>query len=253
MREPSAQQPGRVVSWLLDRATREAEVQNVEVVAPNLRLVTFIGEPLRGAKWTPGDMVQIILSGSTLLGPWEMRSYTPLMVDREQGTMQILAVVHGSAPGSDWFASAHIGKRCRFAGPRHALSLMKPQRPMIFFGDETSFGTAVALRATQLGSGGLQFIFEVGSVEESRAILTRFGIAEAVRFVSRQANDRHLDTLEREVIELYRSSAALSLVLTGRAPSIQRIYSALRAAGVSRWQVTNVPYWAPGKKGLKEH
>lgn len=244
--------PGRLVSWLLEHTTREAEVQHVEAVGTNLRLVTFAGEQLRGAEWTPGDMVQLILSGSTLLGPWEMRSYTPFVVDPDEGTMQVLAVVHGDAPGSGWFASAQLGMRCRFVGPRAALSLVKPRRPMVFFGDETSFSTAIALRATSLGYGGVQFVFEVGSVEESRATLARFGLTEAVRFVPRESDDRHLDALEREVLEACRS-ARLHFVFTGRAPSIQRLYKAVRAADVSGRQVTNVPYWAPGKRGLKGH
>lgn len=69
MNKASSQKPGRLVSWLLDRSTREAEVQHVQAIGTNLRLVTFAGEQLRGAEWTPGDMVQLILSGSTLLGP----------------------------------------------------------------------------------------------------------------------------------------------------------------------------------------
>lgn len=253
MNETSSQKPGRVVSWLLERSTREAQVQHVEFVGTNLRLVTFAGEQLRGAEWTPGDMVQLILSGSTLLGPWEMRSYTPLAVDPEMGTMQVLAVVHGNAPGSEWFASAQTGKRCRFVGPRSALSLVKPRRPMVFFGDETSFSTAISLRATAHGYDGVQFVFEVPSIEGARAVLARFGLTEAVRFVQREPDDEHLDALEREVLDVYRSSVALHFILTGKAPSIQHIYKAVRAAGVSGRQVTNVPYWAPGKKGLKGH
>lgn len=167
--------------------------------------------------------------------------------------MQILAVVHGQAPGSDWFASAHVGKRCRFVGPRAALSLVKLQRPMVFFGDETSFSTAVSLRATSLGCGEVQFVFEVTSIEESRATLARFGLTETVRFVLREPEDRHLGALARELLDTYRSSGARHIVLTGKASSIQHLYKSVRVAGVSGRQVTNVPYWAPGRKGLKGH
>lgn len=38
-------------------------------------------------------------------------------------------------------------------------------------------------------------------------------------------------------------------VLTGKASSIQRIYKALRRAGV-RGKRVNIAYWAPGRKGF---
>jgi hypothetical protein len=43
----------------------------------------------------------------------------------------------------------------------------------------------------------VQFVFEVTSIEESRAALARFGLTEAVRFVLREPEDRHLGALER--------------------------------------------------------
>jgi ferric-chelate reductase (NADPH) len=248
------QEPGRLVSFLLDLSTREAEVTHVEAMGPHLRSVTLGGEQLRGASWTPGDMVQLILSGAALLGPWELRSYTPWSFDRERGSMQILGLVHGKGPGSDWFSRAEVGTRCRIVGPRAALSLLKPPRPGLFFGDETSFSTAAALRATPQGYRGFRFVFEVTALDEARAVLATLGLtSETVSFVSRAQDERHLEALERGVLDAWRSSSAVHGILTGKASSIQRLYRALRAAGVASRQVTNVPYWAPGKPGLKGH
>lgn len=196
-------------------------------------------------------MVQIILSGATLFDHWELRSYTPLSVDPDTGTTQILAFVPGHGPGSDWVVSVCVGMRCRFMGPRYALSLPKAERPAVFFGDETSFSTAVSLRATPSGHRDVRFVFEVNSFAESRSALGRFGMGDAVTLVAREEGDRHLDRLECEVLDAHRSAGAAHWLLTGKATSIQRLYKALRAAGVPRRQFTNVPYWAPGKKGLK--
>ncbi|MDI1484836.1 siderophore-interacting protein [Polyangium sp. y55x31] len=247
---PRPQRPGRLVSLLLDLSTREAEVRHVEAVGEHFRLVTLAGEGLRGAAWTPGDMVQIILSGATLFGPWELRSYTPLAYEPDTGTTQILGYIHGHGPGSDWIAAANVGTRCRLVGPRYALSLRKAERPAVFFGDETSFSTAVALRETPSGYRGVRFVFEVDSVEDARAVVERFGMGDAVELVAREEGDRHLDELERAVLDTYRSTEATRGILTGKAPSIQRLYKALRAVGVPGRRLTNVAYWAPGKKGL---
>ncbi|MFD5830701.1 siderophore-interacting protein [Lentzea sp. NPDC060358] len=242
--------PGRLTSLLLDLSTREAEVSRADDLGPRFRLVSIAGDSLKGVAWSPGDMVQVVVVGAALLGPWEVRSYTPLAFDPATGTAEVLWYVHGGGPGSGWAASATAGTPCRLVGPRRAVPLRTSRRPLVFFGDETSFGTAVALRATPSGDGDVRFVFEVDSVEESRAVLARFGLTDAA-LVARDAGDSHLDEVEHEVLTAYRSAGAG--VLTGKASSIQRLYRALRAAGARGRDITNVPYWAPGKKGLKGH
>ncbi|MFI9642414.1 siderophore-interacting protein [Micromonospora sp. NPDC051925] len=246
------QRPGRLTSLLLNISTREVEVRHVEEVGAHFRLVTLAADALRDASWTPGDMVQIIVSGAALLGPWELRSYTPFAFEPDTGTTKILWYVHGNGPGSDWAASAGVGTPCRLMGPRHALSLPKRDRPLIFFGDETSFSTAIAVRETPSGYRDVRFIFEVSSVEQSRAVVEQFGMGDGVKLIAREEGDRHLSEVEGEIVDAYRSAAAHG-VLTGKAPSIQRLYKALRTSGVTARRVTNIPYWAPGKKGLKGH
>lgn len=244
------QRPGRLVSLLLDLSTRQAEVRHVEAIGAHFRLITLEGEQLRGQRWTPGDMVQIILSGATLLGPWELRSYTPLAFDAETGAAKVLGYVHGQGPGADWFASVGAGTRCRIVGPRYALSPPKAARQAVFFGDETSFSTAIAMRETPAGYRDVRFIFEVNSIEDARVVVERFGMEDAAKLVVREEGDRHLAAVEREMLDAYRTAEASHGVLTGKASSIQRLYKALKEAGVQGRQLTNVAYWAPGKKGL---
>lgn len=248
---PDAQRPGPVVSLLLDVATHQAEVHHVEEVGARFRKISLKAEGFRNASWTPGDIVQVIVSGAALLGTWEIRSYTPLAFDPGTGTADILWYLHGRGPGSDLGSSAEVATPCRLLGPRRALSLRKPQRPLVFFGDETSFSTAVAIREVSSAPRDVRFVFEVDSVEEARTVLERFDISDFAELIAREGNDRHLDKVEREVLDAYCSEGVANAVLTGKASSIQRLYRALRTAGVPGRQVTNVPYWATGKKGLK--
>ncbi|MBL7262157.1 siderophore-interacting protein [Paractinoplanes lichenicola] len=245
----TAPRPSRLVSALLDISTREAEVERVEQVGPRFRLISLAVHRPAMVSWTPGDMVQLIVSGAALRGPWELRSYTPLA--REPLT--ILWYVHGNGPGSGWGETASVGMGCRFVGPRHALTLSKPARPVVFFGDETSFSTALAMRETPAGYRDVRFVLEVDSVTESRAVLDRCGLGGAVTLVGREEGDWHLGEAERAVAGALGSSPAARGILTGKATSIQRIYKAVRAAGVPGRRVTNVPYWAPGRTGLKGH
>lgn len=68
--------------------------------------------------------------------------------------------------------------------------------------------------------------------------------------VTREAGDRHLEDLEPRLLELFASAPATRGILTGKAASIQRLYKALRRAGVPGKQLTNLAYWAPGRKGF---
>ncbi|WP_147449952.1 siderophore-interacting protein [Corallococcus carmarthensis] len=224
--------------------SRRASVREVEPVGDAFRLVTLVGEDLEDRRWTPGDMIQLGFAG--LAG----RAYTPLSFDPRTGTTTFLGYVHGHGIASDWLALATAGEPLFFVGPRSALDLNAITRPMVFFGDETSFGTAAALRATPECMQGVAFLFEVESVEASRIVLERIGVTDGVTLTPREPEERHLEHIENGLTSALRSAPQTRCVLTGKASSIQRLYKAVRREGVSAKQVTNVAYWSPGRKGF---
>ncbi|XYH93591.1 siderophore-interacting protein [Sorangium sp. So ce1128] len=223
---------------------REANVRKVESVGERFRLVPLAGEDLKNRTWTAGDMIQIAFAG------WESRAYTPLSFDPRTGTVTFLGHVHGNGIASNWLASATSGEQLFLIGPRSALDLDAVNRPMIFFGDETSFGTAAAIRATPEGLREVAFSFEVESAEASRIALERIGVTNGVTLTTREPQDRHLDRIERDLTGALRAAPQTRCVFTGKPSSIQRLYKAVRRAGISAKQVTNIAYWAPGRKGF---
>lgn len=243
---PRQPQPnsGLLASTFLKLVARAAEVRAVEPIGDHFRLVTLGGPDLEDRAWTPGDRLQISLGG------WENRTYTPLAFDAARGTTDFLAYLHGNGIGSAWIASLRGGEPCHLVGPRSAVNLSALRRPAVFFGDETSFSTAAALRATASAYSDVKFLFEVSSVPASRAVLDRLGMTGAIALFARDDRDRHLDDIEREVLAAFRSVPATDAVFTGKASSIQRLYKSLRRSGVSSRQVTNVAYWAPGRRGF---
>lgn len=114
------------------------------------------------------------------------------------------------------------------------------QRPLVFFGDETSLSTAAAFHATDLGLRDVKRIFEADDVDATRRTLAALKLDATVL----QRNE--FATLDRTVLEQCRG--AKDLMLTGKSPSIQRIYRAAKGLGLRK--VKNVAYWSPGKKGL---
>ena len=230
-----------VESAVLRLFGRRGEVRNVETVGEQFRLVTIGGDDLVDREWAVGDMIQVSL------GSWQNRAYTPLSYDSANGSLEFVAHVHGNGIGSAWLESLRVGDPCLFVGPRAAVKLDALPRPALLFGDETSFSTAAALRATAHGDRHVSFVFEVTSPESCLPIIDRLGLSEAKLF-RRESEDRHLDAVEAHVLTAF--GATTRGVLTGKASSIARVYKALRRVGISGKQVTNVAYWAPGKKGF---
>lgn len=242
---PPSTAPSGVVESVFHRiVSRRATVREVEAVGDAFRLVTLVGEDLEERRWRPGDMIQIGFAG--LAG----RAYTPLSFEPRTGTTTILGYVHGHGIASSWFASATTGEQLFLVGPRSALDLEAEERPMLFFGDETSFGTAAAIRATSRGMQEVAFSFEVDSVEASRIALERIGVTTGVTLTPREPREGHLDHIESKLAEALRTEPRTRCVFTGKASSIQRLYKAVRRAGLSTKQVTNVAYWSPGRKGF---
>ncbi|MBR1222947.1 siderophore-interacting protein [Bradyrhizobium sp. U87765 SZCCT0131] len=220
---------------------RPARVAAVETLSPRFRLVDIEGEALRDVTWAAGQKIQVSVGGGL-----STRTYTPVMWDAGRGRTRLLAFAHGDGLGSRWVSSLRAGDRCQFFGPRRSLDLSALAAPIALFGDETSFGLATLLREDPPTAGAIQ-TFEVSDAAEARAVLASIGIDQAT-LIERRADDGHLVAAADEVLRCIGSGA--DVALTGRAPSIQRVGRALKAAGVRSTRIRTKAYWAPGKTGL---
>lgn len=215
--------------------TTELVISTTETLAPGFRRLTLEGETLRGAAFTPGDKVQVVLEGGT-------RTYTPFAFDAAKGTFDLLVYAHGDTPGARWGRAAKAGERIHVFGPRGSIALDALTGPVVVVGDETSFAVARA----QLDHGKAPApVFEVSNIAESSAALAALGLEADL--VARAPGDAHLDALEAKV----RASGkgGHSLVLTGKAQTIQALRARLRERPPFVAQKTKA-YWAPGKRGL---
>jgi NADPH-dependent ferric siderophore reductase len=231
---------------VLKLTLRQVDVKGVEVVGDRFRLITVAGASLVGRRWTPGEMIQVAFPG------WQSRAYTPFAFDPAHGTAQFLGYIHGNGKGiaSAWLESAYVGQERFIFGPRRAINLTELQRPALLFGDETSISTAAALMATPRRASDAHAVFEVTSIEQSRAALERLGLDTCSTLIQREENDAHFKRLEAVVLAAFQSNSATRGILTGDAASIRRVYKALRRDGVPSKQLTNLAYWAPGRKGF---
>lgn len=161
---------------VVDRALlTRANVSAARRLGEKFRLIELEGPELRGAKWKPGDKIQV------RVGTLTVRTYTPVFWDRMTGRMSLLVYLHGNGPGSEWAESARAGMPCAFWGPSRAVDLSAVDGPVVLFGDETSIGTFAALKAVRPGAGD-RFIAEVSSAGDVRQALDHFGLPGVIRW-----------------------------------------------------------------------
>lgn len=132
-------------------------------------------------------------------------------------------------------------------GPRGSMDLRGLASATIIFGDETSFGLALALQNNSDLSEERHFVFEVSDPQESAVVLHMLGL-NAVTLVARQPQDAHLEEISTVIRQFARSTSMF--VLSGRVQSIQHVSRMLKTLGVKSRHVRTKAYWAPGKTGL---
>jgi len=240
---PAGKRPGIVESMVQKLFTRQSRVDSIEEVNPRFRLITLSGDALKKAEWTPGDKVQIQLSG------WVQRTYTPMEWNPEEGRTRILVYLHADGPGTQWARSVRVGDPCTIFGPRKSIDLTQLRRPAIFFGDETTFGLAAALRSTTKKSEEMEFLFEVSTPSESLQALEGLGLTNTHHCV-RADGEGHFPELERRTLERLDAHHPAQFVLAGRSIAIQKLRQVLKQRGWSSSQFHTRAYWAPGMKGL---
>jgi ferric-chelate reductase (NADPH) len=234
---------GRLEGAVSKLFTKAAVVESVRDVADGFRRLTLAGAALRGVEWIPGQKVQLLLGG------WVQRTYTPLAWDPRAGVTELLAYTHGEGPAAAWARGLSVGEGCSVFGPRGSLDLEALRRPALLFGDETSFGLAHALRFTSARAHGAHLLLEVNSMAASSAALEAMDVTGA-HLVERRAGDAHLEELQQLATRLIQTHAIGDGVLSGKAPSIQRLNKHLRQLGMARAHIQTKAYWAPGKTGL---
>ncbi|ADO72535.1 siderophore-interacting protein [Stigmatella aurantiaca] len=218
----------------------DASVVGIRDVAPRFRRVDLEGPALQGIRWEAGDKVQVFLPETG------MRTYTPLSWDAQKGATAFLIYLHGEAPGAVWGRTLQQGTRVQFFGPRRSVSLGDSSAPLLFFGDETSFGVAHALKQAH-AQRDLTCVFEVTRRADCAEALREFGFEDSD--VERSAGDAHLAEVHERLKGVLQARKEARLVLTGKAQSIQALRARLRSEGLpSPTQVK--AYWSVGKTGL---
>jgi ferric-chelate reductase (NADPH) len=215
-----------------------AQVEAAEWVGERFRLVDILAEGCRGVKWQPGAKLKIDI------GDREMRTYTPLAINAKSGRVRILAYIHGQSPASQWASTISAGDNTYTSVPRSSLDLNELSSAVVFFGDETSFGTAKTLQL-HLGSDcSACCVFEVRQPDQAEAVVERLELAN-VTLVQTREDRSHLGEIAHLLQKALADLATQHLVLTGNGRSIQAVRAPLRANSTTEIEYLVKAYWTP--------
>ena len=117
----------------------KSKVITNEQLSPHFHLLTIQGKQLK-KEWMPGQKIQVQLKND------QIRSYTPCSWDSKAGVMQTLVYMHGKGPGALWARDVKAQNKIIIMGPKKSLSLSQDTKTVYFFGDETTFGLAHAVK-----------------------------------------------------------------------------------------------------------
>lgn len=209
----------------------KSKIVSNEALSPHFQLLTISGKNFK-KDWIPGQKIQVQLKND------EMRSYTPCSWDSNIGVMQTLVYMHGKGPGALWARDVKPKAKVVILGPKKSLKLdIDSTKSVIFFGDETTFGLAHAIKQN-FSEIKFHFFMESTDTDESSAILKRFDLEDALLVSLNQ-----LDLIAQEISKIYLQDSLSKIVLSGKQQSIVALRTKLHALGVPADAIGTKVYW----------
>ena len=118
------------------------KVISANLITPRTRAIGIFSEAFHEVELPPGiDLVVPTGAGE--------RHYSVSNHDKETGVAYLTVVTHGGGPGALWAANVSTGTEVRFIVSSHPPIELNPSASWhLFFGDETSVGSSLALMWT---------------------------------------------------------------------------------------------------------
>lgn len=201
-----------------------------EQLSPHFHLLTIQGKKLK-KEWIPGQKIQVQLKND------QMRSYTPCSWDSKAGVMQTLVYMHGKGPGALWARDVKPQNKVVILGPKKSLTLETETKTVLFFGDETTFGLAHAIKKNYPETI-FHFYMEANDTNESSAILKKFDLEDALLVSLDQ-----LDLISQEMTKIFKDDGFTRIVLSGKQQSIVALRNKLYSQNIPAAAIGTKVYW----------
>ncbi len=228
------------MSVIGDRLLDRVHVAEVNEVSENFRFIDLESEIFKSVSLQLGDKLQINT------GDWNFRTYTPVVVDRENGRVGLLVFLHGRGPGSEWAKKVRSGDTLHVFGPRRSFRLSESKAPLVIFGDETGIAVTASIQRRR-DRPITKIIFEATDITEVKTIVDDMRL-DRVEVTAKASDGNVTEASILSVLECARNGS--HILLTGRAESIRQMRDRLRSEGIPMSRVTAKAYWATSKQGL---
>lgn len=200
-------------------------------LGPHFNLLTIKGSDLKKAQWIPGQKVKLSIDNG------DTRSYTPLSWDTDEGVIKTLIYMHGNGPGALWAQQVKPQEYVEVHGPKSSLKLEGHVNNILFFGDETTFGLAHALKKYKTNLK-IEFFFEATYLGESAAVLKTLELDN-----STLNSTAEIVELSELIYNKYLEKNGPLIVLSGKQQSIVTIRKDLLAKGIPAAHIYKKVYW----------
>lgn len=208
----------------------KSKIVSNEQLSPHFHLLTIQGRKLK-KEWIPGQKIQVQLKDD------QMRSYTPCSWDSKAGVMQTLVYMHGKGPGALWARDVKAQNKVTVLGPKKSLTLDSETKTVIFFGDETTFGLAHAIKKN-FPEMTFHFYMEANDTDESSAILKKFDLEDALLVSINQ-----LDLIAQEISKNFKDDGLTRIILSGKQQSIVALRNKLYSLNIPAASIGTKVYW----------
>lgn len=216
----------------LDTITLErSRVVSNERLSPHFQFITIKGKSLKRTNWLPGQKIQVKLKDD------EIRSYTPSSWNKEDGSFQTLVYMHGKGPGALWARDVKTNTKVTVLGPKTSLVIAPEVEHVLFFGDETTFGLAHALK-TYNKELQYNFFFESSDINESLPVLKRLNLQDSKLF-----GISELEKISSEIKSIFNSNKKTQITLSGKQQSIIALRELLYTKDLPKEIIGTKVYW----------
>ncbi|OQP68598.1 siderophore-interacting protein [Niastella populi] len=228
------------VESLLSGKMPMLQVIAAEYINPAIKRIRFHGDISR-LNFHVGYAMAVRVSGT------EYRNYTVSYHDAEKGIVEMIAHLHGNAPGSIYVDSLTTGDALRLVPPRGKKMYDSAVKQHFFFGDETSLGLACSLQQSlQKNDQRYRFYFELD--HENKNVPALLGL-DNYTLVAKGTTFFDAALVNELPLFRIRNWHRGNFILTGNARSVQTIRKVLKQNNISG-NILAQAYWAEGKTGL---
>jgi ferric-chelate reductase (NADPH) len=208
-----------------------SKVVSNERLSPHFQFITIKGRSLKKPNWIPGQKIQVKLKGD------EIRSYTPSSWNKDDGSFQTLVYMHGKGPGALWARDVETNTKVTVLGPKTSLVIAPEVEHVLFFGDETTFGLAHALK-TYNRDLQYNFFFEASDINESLPVLKRLNLEDSMLF-----RIGELEMISSEIKSVFNPTKKNQITLSGKQQSIVALREHLYDKDLPKEIIGTKVYW----------